>query len=172
MFWIDIDSSDTKKSGLRLPYEWTSLDLAREKLQSLTDVGPQSLAAVTVKEPQPLVHVLRRKDLVDLFDTTSDLSGNDLDISRYIRDAEDCDVQVYWRHWDLKKSATPPKPTRDGTESEDLFPSATRNELCSVSINRARDFIEKLKQKVAFRWAPFLRENGNQLTSPEFDQAW
>lgn len=158
VFWIDIDTSDTKKSGLRLPYEWTSLDLAREKLQSLTDVGPQSLAAVTVEEPQPLVHVLRRKDLVDLFDTTPDLSGNDLDISRYIRDAEDCDVQVYWRHWDLKQSAASPHMTGRGIESEDLFSAAARNELCSVSINRARDFIEKLKQKVAFRWDPLEKK--------------
>jgi CRISPR-associated endonuclease/helicase Cas3 len=38
---------------------------------------------------------LRRKDLLDLFDTTPDLCGNDLDISRYIRDGDDTDVQVF-----------------------------------------------------------------------------
>ena len=158
IFWIDIDSSDTKKSILRLPYEWDSLDRARAELRSLTDVGPQSLAKVTVDEPRPLVHVLRRKDLVDLFDTTSDLSGNDLDVSRYIRDAEDCDVQVYWREWDLKKSTKPPLPTRRGDDSVEFFPAANRSELCSVSIGKAREFIDKLKQKCAFRWDPLVKE--------------
>lgn len=158
IFWIDIETSDTKKSILRLPYEWDSLDRARAELQSLTDVGPQSLQKITVNEPRPLVHVLRRKDLVDLFDTTPDLSGNDLDVSRYIRDAEDCDVQVYWREWDLKKSTKPLKPTRRNDESEEFFPAADRSELCSVSVVRARDFIDKLKQKVAFRWDPLVKE--------------
>lgn len=43
--------------------------------------------------------VIRQKDLIDLFDTTPDLTGNDLDVSRYIRESGDTDVQVFWRHW-------------------------------------------------------------------------
>ncbi|WP_417539771.1 DEAD/DEAH box helicase [Marinobacter sp.] len=156
--WIDIDTTDTKKSALRLPYEWDSLDRARAELNSLTDVGPQSLSTVDVEEPRPLVHVLRRKDLIDLFDTTPDLSGNDLDISRYIRDAEDCDVQVYWRDWDLKATAKPPQPTRSGDERDAFFPAADRRELCSVPIARARDFIAKQKQKLAFCWEPLAND--------------
>ena len=42
-------------------------------------------------------HVIRRKDFIDLFDTTPDLAGNDIDVSRYIREGEDSDVQVFWR---------------------------------------------------------------------------
>ena len=44
------------------------------------------------------VSVLRRGDLVDLFDTTRDLSGADVDISPYVRDAEDSDAQLAWAH--------------------------------------------------------------------------
>jgi hypothetical protein len=34
------------------------------------------------KTPSPLNDVVRRKDLLQLFDTTPDVSGNDLDMSR------------------------------------------------------------------------------------------
>lgn len=158
VIWIDIDTSDTKKTALRLPYEWDSLDRARVALNTLADVGPQALSAVDIEEPRPLVHVLRRKDLIDLFDTTADLSGNDLDVSRYIRDSEDCDVQVYWRVWDAKAMTKPPLPTCSGDELDAYFPAADRRELCSVPIASARDFIAKQKQKLAFRWEPLANE--------------
>ena len=45
------------------------------------------------------VTVLRRNDLVSLFDTAPDLSGADLDIAPYVRDADDLDVQLAWATW-------------------------------------------------------------------------
>jgi CRISPR-associated endonuclease/helicase Cas3 len=47
-----------------------------------------SAAPVDLREvPYPFLpkNVLRRRDLLDLFDTTPDLSGYDLDVSRFIR---------------------------------------------------------------------------------------
>ncbi len=155
VYCIDIDTSDGKKSKYTLPYEAEQLNLAREALAALQDVGPQSLSGVSVTTPQPIVHVLRRKDLLDLFDTTPDLSGNDLDVSRYIRDSDDTDLQVYWRDWDRKEfPQQPPRPGKDRDADTNAFPAPHRNELCSVSIVRMRDFVNKLKDKVAWCWDP------------------
>ena len=46
-------------------------------------MGPASL----LKIPLSFVHehVIRRKDMLGMFDTTLDLAGHDLDISRFIR---------------------------------------------------------------------------------------
>lgn len=45
------------------------------------------------------VAVLRRSDFTALFDTAPDLSGTDVDISPYVRDAEDLDAQIGWATW-------------------------------------------------------------------------
>ncbi len=42
------------------------------------------------------LRILRRCDFRQLFDTTPDLTGNDLDISCYIRPDKDLDVQLAW----------------------------------------------------------------------------
>ena len=98
--WIDIDSSE-EASGLVLPYESESLEIARSLIKTITnaDAGPKSLAEVSkgYVEPEAIRAVVRRKDFIDLFDTTPDLTGNDLDVSRFIREGENKDVQVYWR---------------------------------------------------------------------------
>lgn len=150
--WIDIDTSNPKRvADLALPYELTELDSARAALSELADVGPQSLGHVEVEAPPVLHHVLRRKDLLDLFDTTADLSGNDLDVSRYIRESDDCDVQVYWRDWDLKDKTLggkPPMPKLD--DGRVVFSAPSRDELCSVSIAAVRGnsaFIKKAASK-------------------------
>lgn len=157
--WIDIDTSDGKRSKFTLPYQPEALNQAREAIASLEDVGPQALAGVIVNEDRPVSHVLRRKDLIDLFDTTPDLSGNDLDVSRYIRDGDDTDVQVYWREWDVKKFPNhPPIPAKKGVQL-DAFQGPQREELCSVSVGRMKDFVDKLKQTSgAWAWDPLTRQ--------------
>jgi CRISPR-associated endonuclease/helicase Cas3 len=86
---------------------------------------------------------------LDLWDTTPDLAGNDLDVSRYIRDTEDNDVQFFWREWDDVSEAPPDDPH--------AFPGPARDELCSVSIGQAIKFVEKLKTGRAWRWDPLGR---------------
>lgn len=156
VFWLDIDTGDPK-SPVALPYEAADLDAARKLLGSLAakgaDGGPQSLRAIEYTPPDVIRPVLRRKDLLDLFDTTPDLSGYDIDISRYVRDGEDTDVQFFWRDYEREPGEVPP-PTRD--------------ELCRVSVLAARDFIGKLNKRHdpskaptavlrAWRWNPLDR---------------
>jgi len=145
VIWIDIKPKD-EKDKVSLPYDAEELNRSREVLLNLTDVGPASLEGVTVERPASVFHTLRRKDLLDLWDTTPDLAGNDLDVSRFIRDAEDTDVQFYWREF---ADAQPP----------DSFPAPQRPELCAVSVSRAREFLGKLKKKAraALVWNPLDR---------------
>ena len=132
ILWVDVQPKD-EKDDLALPYDAAELKAARDALRPLDNASPELLQSVTVS-PRPVVRpVLRRKDLLELFDTTPDLAGHDLDISRYIRDGEDTDVQVFWRN--LRGE----KPSRDE-------PEASPPELCRVSLPRFRDFLGDLKK--------------------------
>jgi CRISPR-associated endonuclease/helicase Cas3 len=116
VYWLDIDLS---KKGSALPYSTQELSLAAELLNELDNVSPSSLPPVDLKAD--FNHVLRRKDIIDLFDTTPDLAGMDIDISRFIRESEDNGCQVFWRD-SFEESPT------------DKEPAPTRDELCSVPI--------------------------------------
>jgi CRISPR-associated endonuclease/helicase Cas3 len=153
--WIDVQPKD-EKDELVLPYDDAELKAASEALKRLDNASPQELQGVAVPERRVVRPVLRRKDLADLFDTTPDLAGHDLDVSRYIRDGEDSDVQVFWRDLGGEK----PAPGQ---------PDAGRLELCRVSLPRFRDFLGDLrkareKQKgqsaaiAAFAWDPLEEE--------------
>ena len=133
--WIDVRPKDDKDK-LSLPYDVDELDNGRKRLKKLSDVGPASLEAVEAERPATVVHTLRRKDLLDLWDTTADLAGNDLDVSRFIRDSVDTDVQFYWREF-VNDQLTKPRE----------FLAPQRQELCSVAIGSAKDFLKKGKEK-------------------------
>lgn len=137
VLWVDVAPADAKDDA-RLPYELDDLTQARELLGQLAaagGAGPQALRQVAYTPPRVIRPVLRRKDLVDLFDTTPDLLGNDLDVSRYVRDGDDLDVLVYWRAFEGKPGEAQARPGRD--------------ELCRVSIGQAKRFLEALKKKRA-----------------------
>ncbi len=141
VYWIDLDDK------LAPPYEPDDFKFSREQLAKLNGktVSPQALTVFKQQEgfQLPFVHkhVLRRRDLMDLFDTTPDLSGNDIDISRFIRsDDPDTDVQVFWRDWS------------DNVPDE---PQPERPELCSVPVGQARTFLKAMTEKrcgPAFLW--------------------
>jgi len=135
IFWVDMET-DNDESGLVLPYESADLDIARDMIEKIpnSSASPESLAqaAKGYVEPEAVRAVVRRKDFIDLFDTTPDLTGNDLDVSRFIREGEDKDVQVYWRDGFSKEEG--PKVALD---------SANRKELCSVSIGKIKDYLKK-----------------------------
>ncbi len=143
VFWIDLEEKQS------LPYSTSDLDFARRQLKKLEgkSVSPKDLDEFKMSEnitlPFEHKHVLRRRDLLDLFDTAPDLSGNDIDIQRFVRsDDPDTDVQVFWR--DISDDV----PTPDE-------PSPHRRELCSVPIGQARTFLETLAEKkrgVGYVW--------------------
>ena len=142
VIWVDVRPKD-EKDGVLLPYSAEQLNRSRDLLLSLTDAGPASLQGLKDTPAICAVHTLRRKDILDLWDTTPDLAGNDLDVSRFIRDTNNTDVQFYWRNV-------------PDTQPADQFPAPERTELCAVSIGRARDFLGKLKKKsqAALAWKP------------------
>lgn len=136
-FWIDIeDDADT------LPYESQALQHAREKLVKLDDVGPGNLPSTD--KQRPLSAVLRRKDLLDLFNTDPDLSGFDVDVSDYIRDKGAPGLQVFWRDF----GQDPNKP--------EAQPGPHRNELCPVGLGQAKN-IGKPKNR-AWYWDSLARQ--------------
>lgn len=138
VYWIDLlgERSDDDKTAqeLALPYAPTELRDSRERLGALSDAAPANLGRPG-KLPPPR-RVIRRKDLTDLFDTDPDLTGFDVDISPYVRDAADTDVHVFWR--DLKTLVSDP-----------LRPS--REELCAVSIGKAKEWLEALRKAAKAR---------------------
>jgi CRISPR-associated endonuclease/helicase Cas3 len=143
VFWIDLDEK------LSPPYSSADLAFARKKLEKLEDqsVSPRDLDHFKAREnitlPFEHKHVLRRRDLLDLFDTAPDLSGNDIDIQRFVRgDDPEMDVQVFWR--DVGDSP----PSRDE-------PAPQRDELCNVPVGQARDFLNSRAEKkrgVGYVW--------------------
>jgi len=153
-YWIDIESVDDKGKPITrhvAPYDADELDRARGRLSELQEAGPNALQQVAYDPPLETVHTLRAKDVLELWDTTSDLSGADLDISRFIRDSTDDDVHVYWRDWQHEASG----PPQDARDLRGWRPA--REELCRVSIGRIRDFLKKLKNheaRHAWRWEP------------------
>jgi CRISPR-associated endonuclease/helicase Cas3 len=146
ILWIDVP---TEQKGAALPYRNEDLDAARAVLQKpdFTNASIESLetlqASLSPAEQKRLfpyepTHVIRRKDIVELFDTTPDLAGNDIDVSRFIRDADEHDVFVFWR------GDVPPPEGRS---------APIRQELCPVPVGKFRDFLNKaVKGKKPKTW--------------------
>jgi len=109
IWWVDrpltanresLSSGDLKEKDrdeIFRPYMPDEVDAAAMKLAQLTSAAPADLPPED--GPAPWQHVLRKGDLLDLFDTSSDISGNELDISRFIRAGEDKDCYLAWRVW-------------------------------------------------------------------------
>lgn len=142
VFWIDVEPKDDADAA---PYSVAELASARTALADLSDAGPASVRAKHIAEPSVVRPVLRRRDLVDLFDTTPDVTGADLDVSRYIREGDDQDIQVAWRDWPGEKpSYDEPPPARD--------------ELCRVKAAAFGEFLKRKNAPLAFSWDPLDRE--------------
>ena len=161
IFWVDrptlkeqlvtkAELEDKDKIEIARPYEWSELEAAQRLLETLTSAALEDLERVDDEEMYQPSHVLRRRDLIDLFDTTPDLSGYDLDISRFVRGGEDRDVSVVWRELNDEEP-----------NSKELRP--TRRELCSVPIHELRDFLKNNKawtfDALAGEWKKAAAEN-------------
>lgn len=157
VLWVNMLLGDDK-DDLALPYGQDDLKAARTPLEKLTDAAPQLLKQVSVPVPVIIRPVLRRKDLLDLFDTTPDLCGNDLDISRFVRDGEDTDVQVFWRDF---AGETPPP---------DLL-EPVREELVLVSVGQFRIFLKKKPNPRVWHWNP-LDERWEEISQPRPGQTY
>ncbi len=136
IYWLDLP--DAKVAP---PYGFVDLAKARGLLEKLAeqDVSPTALEMFQTENgvtlPFEHKHVVRRRDVLDLFDTAPDLSGNDIDVSRFVRDDDpDIDVRVFWRqlHGDAPNEDTD-TPSRD--------------ELCPAPFHRLQEFLKKLGER-------------------------
>jgi CRISPR-associated endonuclease/helicase Cas3 len=137
---VVVDIADEKGAA---PYDFGELEAARSELALLKDVSIEKLvaheASLTAERRAALYpfspdFLLLRREVDELFDTTPDLSGADLDISRYIRSGNDTDCQIAW-------VAEQPGP--------DYAPLA--EELCAAPIGEAKRFVEA-RRGMVWRW--------------------
>ena len=140
------------------PYLKNQLDVARDACKVLADVAPKHLECFEEEHedllprlyPYAPKHLLLRHELDDLFDTSPDLSGADIDISRFIRSGDERDVQVFW--------------AQVGNQGPSPDMKAKRDELCNVPFQEAREWLcepksERLKPRVrAWVWDWLGRE--------------
>lgn len=143
VFVVDVEE---KKAA---PYDYAELEVARAELANIADVAiaaiEQHEAALTPERRRALYpytpkFLLLRREVEELFDTSADLSGADLDISRFIRSGEENDCQLAWI--DLQKGETP---------AADFQP--LHEEICAVPIGEARNFLKSEQAKNAvWRW--------------------
>ncbi|MDE0039360.1 MAG: Fic family protein [Gammaproteobacteria bacterium] len=145
--------------GKAAPYTVDELDASRDACDALGDVAPVHLELFEEENevllhrlyPYEPTHLLLRHELDELFDTSPDLSGADIDISRFIRSGDERDVQVFWAEVD-----------RDQLPPSSMKPK--RDELCAVPFLEARNWLckpksENLKPEVrAWVWDWLERE--------------
>lgn len=164
VYWMDLAGNDRAAA----PYDVAELASARTILQreSMRDVGLQSLkelhsqldeqaATLFPYDPRCVPH---DKDLFDLFDTTPDLTGADVDVSKFIRDGEDLDVQVFWR--DLPHEGKPAKKDRPH-----------RRELCPVPSHRFRALLPAMR-KAGRVWRRNYRKGWEAMGPRDADQVY
>ena len=154
VLWIDVDK-DTA------PYESDDIDHAREIMESLQgkSVGPAALEEMGDKM-EGIDHrvVIRRRDVVGLFDTTPDLSGSYLDVSQYVRGTDETGVSVFWRD----------VPEGDPDEGE---PRPRHNETVNVPLGGSRGGPKGIKdyldsERKAWIW-DFLDSQWREILSRE-----
>lgn len=147
MVWIDLAEKESP------PYEPNDLNFARTQLETISlngaRVGINQLPQLVLDREENLL--IRRKDLLDLFDTTPDLTGQDIDISPYIREGEERDVQVYWR--DISKESQDPGD----------ISAPSRDELCSIPV------YDLVKAAKAAEPKPGSTKNGPKIRGWTFD---
>lgn len=130
--WIDLGREDLGDS-LAAPYDIEEITVGRERMAGLSDARPSNLPPPASDECSQR-WVIRSKDILDLYDTDPDLTGFDVDVAPYIRDAEDTDIRVFWRDFDSSV----------GPEDQ---PEPTQDELCAVPLGQAREWFRKLAQE-------------------------
>jgi CRISPR-associated endonuclease/helicase Cas3 len=128
------------------PYEQGDIEAAAAELdrlegQPVTGEGLLGRDVPVTREP---VAVLRRSDFTGLFDTSPDLSGNDIDVAPYVRDADELDAQLAWATWTPR--------TEDGAPPEEAK-SPSPEYRCRVPVSKVNEFA---KDRAVWRLDPVL----------------
>ncbi|MGH7172730.1 MAG: type I-G CRISPR-associated helicase/endonuclease Cas3g, partial [Gemmataceae bacterium] len=146
VFWMDLPRDEKEQEKVRHPYDLQDLIRSRKLLRDCKEVSPASLGAMCIVQRFPHTQVIRRRDFIELFDTTPDLAGNDVDIDRYVREVGESDVKVFWRDWPTER------PSKD-------MDAPRRDELCPVPIGEFRDFVrDGHRRDLAYLWDYLSRD--------------
>jgi CRISPR-associated endonuclease/helicase Cas3 len=119
------------------PYDLAELEAAAEAIPKLQGAAsPAAIEGFEKNAGQDLVrlypyapaHVLTRRELLDLFDTGPDLTGADIDLSRFVREGDERDVTIWW--WPVPENQAPHPRLRP-----------THDALCRVPVGEARAWL-------------------------------
>lgn len=162
---VIVVDTGAKNDAQAAPYSLPELDAARAALSRLGDVAPRCLEAFEEAHAELLpglypyqpAHLLLRDELDELFDTSPDLSGADVDISRFIRSGEERDLSVFWV----------PVP-KGGLPS--TYRRASRDELCPVPFLAARTWL--CGKETASNKAPRLAKGRRAWVWDYLDGNW
>lgn len=114
--WLDLGDPRGAAGSMAPPYDPDDLEASRAALFGLvgSSASPETLREMSVVEVRPEMAVLRRRDLLDLFDTGPDLSGLDVDVAPFIRPDDERSVTVFFRELtDESTIETQPAPARE-----------------------------------------------------------
>ena len=148
VFWVDPGARKQDTA----PYDPDEVAPAHAQMEELEgkSVGPADIEHLG-DVIEDVVHdtVIRRRDVIGLFDTTPDLSGSYLDVSQYVRGGDERDVSVFWRKLtERAPSATDPKPQR--------------SETVSVPLSGIADYVKKDNKRRLWIW-DFLDDSWQQV---------
>lgn len=154
---VVIDRGDDDSAAR--PYAAEDLQTARSAVQLLKGVGigirqldafETSLDEAGLRKLYPYQprHLIIRREFDELFDTTPDLTGADIDISRFVRATDDRDLQLFW--------AAVPKVIPGDVPSPSPERQPRGDELCAVPFLEARAWLFGPDSK-AKRLRPGLR---------------
>jgi CRISPR-associated endonuclease/helicase Cas3 len=121
----DREKHERETTRAYLPYDRRECEGAQQALQSVTDVSPANLENQLRGELDrtlnPPAFSLQRHELLDFFDTDSNLSLGYTDVSPFVRGVDpETDIYVVWRDW---QGDSPPFDFDVG-----------RHEICQVPI--------------------------------------
>lgn len=146
------------------PYEAAELGHTTSVLEALegTVLTSEDLAAATNELTRPMHPMLRRRDLLGLFDTAPDLSGNDIDVSPFIRDAADRTVHIAWRE-------IPDDQSMEGAPGRsELCPAPIRDVQAMIREGRTR---ARVFDQTSGTWVPARFEDVRPMAVIVLDAA-
>jgi CRISPR-associated endonuclease/helicase Cas3 len=129
------------------PYSLEEIEAAKWAIDALA-TGARDVGIATIEAfeqgltgaqrerlyPYQAKQLLLRREFDELFDTTPDLTGADIDVSPFIRSGDERDVSVFWLDIPpVKKGERAPFPPKHRKPS--------RQELCGVPFLAARDWL-------------------------------
>jgi CRISPR-associated endonuclease/helicase Cas3 len=155
-----------------LPYELSEIEAAANAIMLLNGAAdPSALDTFEKAEeekkeggllphlyPYAPIHIVTRRELLDLFDTGPDLTGADVDISRFVREGNDRDVTVWW--WPVPEHQSPHLRLRPAHDA-----------LCRVPVGDARSWLLAAAERSAEEGKPEQEKSaaGPQKARP---RAW